>query len=110
MPVLVQRPEFIQDVLDRVEWLVHHRPEEQLDHFFVALAVVREQIARAPLQGAPLRQDERYVLRLRLFLRPLPYLVYYAHPKTEPMAEIYLVHLYGSGQDRPEADMSMWPW
>ena len=110
MPVLLSRPAFNRAVLDRVEWLATNRPEEQLDHFLGALAIVREQIARAPLHGTPLQRDDRHVLRMRLFPRPLPYLVYYAHPRSEPIAEIYLVRLYASGQDRPEADMSTWPW
>lgn len=93
-----------------MEWLAENRPAEQLDEFLSALALVREQIERAPLQGPPLQQDERHVLRLRLFSRPLPYLVYYAYRKREPIAEIYLVRLYGSGQDRPELDLSAWPW
>lgn len=110
MPVVVQRPEFIADVLGRIEWLAQHRPEEQLDHFLAALAIVRRQVERAPLRGAPLREDERFVLRQRLFPRPLPYLIHYAHRKGGPIAEIHLVRLFGSGQDRPEADMSTWPW
>lgn len=97
-------------VAERIEWLAENRPQEQLDNFLGALAVVREQIARAPLQGPPVTHDEHHVLRLRLFPRPLSYLVYYAHPKVEPIVEIYLVRLFGSGQDRPEADMSRWPW
>lgn len=97
-------------VAERIEWLAENRPQEQLDNFLGGLVVVREQIARAPLQGPSLQEDERHVLRLRLFPRPLPYLVYYAHPKVEPITEIYLVRLYGSGQDRPEADLSTWPW
>jgi len=111
VPVLVvERPEFIDDVFGRVEWLAQHRPEDQLDHFLAALAMVREQVARAPLRGAPVRQNDRYMLRSRLFPRPLPYLVHYAHPKAEPISEIHLVRLYGSGQDRPEIEMSAWPW
>lgn len=108
MPVLVPRPAFSRAVLDHIEWLATNRPEEQLDHFLGALAIVREQIARAPLHGPALQQDEQYVLRMRLFPRPLPYLVYYAHRKSEPIAAIYLVRLYGSGQDRPEMDPSGW--
>lgn len=108
--MVVERPEFVADVLGRIRWLTEHRPEEQLDHFFGALAIVRGQIERAPLRGAPLRADERFVLRQRLFPRPLPYLVHYVHPRGDPIMEIYLVRLYASGQDRSEADMSTWPW
>lgn len=110
MPVLVQRPKFTADVLGRVAWLAEHRPEDQLDHFLAALAMVREQVARAPLRGAPVRQDGHAIMRLRLFPRPLPYLVYYAHRKIEPITEVHLLRLFGSGQDRPEIEMSAWPW
>ena len=106
MPAVIERPEFIADVLGRIEWLARYRPEEQLDHFLGALMIVRDQIARGPLRGSPLRQDERHVMRMRLFPRPLPYLVHYAHAKREPITEVYLVRLYASGQDRPGSDMS----
>lgn len=110
MPVLLPRRAFIRAVTEQVAWLAEHRPEEHLDHFLDALAIVQAQIERAPLRGSPQQQDERHVLRLRLFPRPLPYLVYYAHPRSDPIREIYLVGLYASGQDRPELDMSAWPW
>lgn len=110
MSAVVERPEFIADVLGRIEWLAQHRPEEQLDHFLLALALVQRQIERAPRQGAPLRQNERFVLRQRLFPRPLPYLLHYVHRTAEPITEIYLVRLYASGQDRPQVDLSQWPW
>lgn len=108
--LIVERPEFIADVRGQIGWLAEHRPEEQLDHFIGALTIVRQQIERAPLHGSPLQQNERYVLRMRLFPRPLPYLVYYGHPRGEPIAKIYLVGLYASGQDRPELDLAAWPW
>jgi hypothetical protein len=47
---------------------------------------------------------------MRLFPRPLPYLVYYGPGRERPLTEIYLVRLYGSGQDREDVDMSDWPW
>ena len=108
--MLRARPAFRQAVVERIEWLAENRPEEQLDHFLGALAIVRAQIERSPLLGPVLQEDDRHVMRMRLFPRPLPYLVYYAHAKREPITEIYLVRLYASGQDRPEVDLSEWPW
>lgn len=111
MPVLLlPRPAFIRAVNERIEWLAENRSEEQLDSFLAGLTQVREWIARNPRAGPPIREDERHVLRMRLFPRPLPYLVYYGHAKRETIAEVYLVRLFGSGQDRPEFDMSEWPW
>lgn len=104
------RPAFIADVRGRIEWLAEHREEEQLESFLTGLASVRAAITRDPRAGAVVREDERYVVGLRLFPRPLPYVVYYAHEKTQRVAEIYLVRLFGAGQDRSGFDLSDWPW
>lgn len=110
MPVLHPRPAFIQAVNERIAWLAENRDEEQLDHFLAGLATMRERIERTPEAGPPLQWSDAQVLRMRLFPRPLPYLVYYGHLRVRPITEIYLVRLYGSGQDRDELDMSEWPW
>ena len=110
MPLLLPRPAFVAAVNERIVWLAEHRSEDQLDNFLAGLAFVRERIERHPGAGPPLRQDPTHVVRMRLFPRPLPYLVYYGHPLAHPIEEIYLVRLYGSGQEREELDMSDWPW
>ena len=110
MPVLLPRPAFIRAVNTRIAWFGENRSEEQLDTFLVALAAVRERITQNPQAGPILKQNDQHVLRMRLFPRPLPYLVYYGHNKSEPFTEAYLVQLYGSGQCRPDFDMSEWPW
>ena len=79
MPFLLPRPAFVAAVNERIAWLAEHRSEDQLDNFLAGLAFVRERIERHPEAGPPLRQDPTHVVRMRLFPRPLPYLVYYGH-------------------------------
>lgn len=110
MVALSPRPAFLRDVTQRIEWLGENRSEDQLDNFLAALARVREAIAQNPQAGPIVKQDPRYVLRMRLFPRPLPYLVYFAHYRGDRVAAVFLVRLFGSGQDRPDFDMSEWPW
>ena len=111
MPVVViPRPAFIRAVSDRLAWLGENRSEEQIDNFVAGLASVRERIANNPQAGPILREDAEHTLRMRLFPRPLPYLVYHGHARTSPVTEVYLVRLYGSGQAREDFDMSEWPW
>lgn len=94
----------------RIRWLAESRDEEQLDNFLSEVGEVRRRIARHPEAGPPVRTDPAHVLRMRLFPRPLPYLVFYGHRPEHPLTEIYLLRLYRSGQDREDADMSEWPW
>jgi hypothetical protein len=107
---LLPRPAFISAVNECIAWLGENRPEDQLDHFLFGLTWVRDRIAERPGAGPIVRQDAHHVLRLRLFPKPLPYLVYYAHPRRDPLPELYLVRLYGSGQRRQRLSMSGWPW
>jgi plasmid stabilization system protein ParE len=110
VPVLLLRPAFIAAVNQRIAWLAENRTEEQLKSFLSGLADVRRRIEQNPEAGPPLRRSGTHVLRMRLFPRPLPYLVYYGHGRQRPLTEIYLIRLYGAGQDREDVDMSDWPW
>ena len=109
MPTLLPRPAFIAVVNERIAWLAENRNEEQLDNFLSGLAEVRRRIEQSPEAGPPVRKDTTHVLRLRLFPRPLPYLVYYGRRLERPPTEIYLFRLYGSGQHRAKLDMAEWP-
>jgi len=108
--VLLPRPRFVAAVVGRIAWLGEHRGEEQLEHFLSGLDSVRKRIEQRPEAGPPLKWSETHVLRMRLFPRPLPYLVYYSPALTKPVTEVYLVRLYGSGQRHEDFDMSEWPW
>lgn len=110
MPILLPRPAFIAAVNERIAWLAENRTEEQLENFLSGLSDARRRIEQSPEAGPPLKRSRTHVLRMRLFPRPLPYLVYYGHAREQPPTEIYLIRLYGSGQDREDFDMSDWPW
>lgn len=111
MPVVLRpRPGFIHAVRQRIEWLAENRDEEQLDGFLNGLSEVHRRIEQDPEAGPPLKSSATHILRMRLFPRPLPYLVYYGHERRQPVNEVYLVRLYGSGQDREDLEMSEWPW
>ena len=110
MPVLLLRPAFIAAVNERIAWLAENRSEDQLGNFLSGLADIRRRIEQSPEAGAAMKRSNTHVLRMRLFPRPLPYLVYYGHARERPLTEIYLIRLYGSGQDREDFDMSDWPW
>jgi plasmid stabilization system protein ParE len=101
---------FRAQVAERLAWLAEHRAEEQLEHFAIALEQLRRSIGRYPAAAPVVRRDERHVLRYRLFPRPLPYLLYYGHGSADPIREVILLALFGSGQDRAEVDRSEWPW
>jgi plasmid stabilization system protein ParE len=110
VPILLLRPAFIAAVNERIEWLAENRTEEQLENFLSGLADVRRRIEQNPGAGPPMKRTNTHVLRMRLFPRSLPYLVYYGHGPDQPLTELYLIRLYGSGQDREDFDMSDWPW
>ncbi len=107
---LLVRPLFVEAVSAHLDWLAEHRAEEHLEHFLAGLRWARDRIEQNPAHGAIVRQDARHVLRMCLFPRPLPYLVYYAHQRTNRVSRVYLVRLFGSGQRRPRIAMSRWPW
>jgi hypothetical protein len=81
-----------------------------VDLFLSGLRSVRAGIARDPRAGRVLKQSATYTLRLRLFPRPLPYLVHCAHANSDPIRTVFLVRLYASGQRRAAVDMKEWPW
>jgi len=63
-----------------------------------------------PEASVILKQDARVVVRRRTFPMGLPYVVYYAHLRAEPIAVVYLTHLFHERQRRPEIDLGAWPW
>ena len=103
-------PAFLIALRTRLTWLAEHRDEEQIESFLTALESVRRRIARFPEAGPIVKRDTAHVLRLRLFPRPLPYLVYHGHAARRPIREVVMVGLYASGQQREATDMAEWPW
>ena len=101
---------FIRDVNERVAWLAQHRDADQLHRFVAGLEEVRRRIEDSPEAGATVRSSATNVIRMRLCTPPLPYLVYYAHPRSRPVRRAFLLRLYASGQRREETDLSEWPW
>lgn len=111
--ILLPRPTFVRAVRRRLEWLGENRNEEQIENFLSGLNIVRDRIVVAPFAGPMVQEDAQHVLRMRIFPRPLPYLLYYGHEhvgEPDQLREIYLIRLYGSGQAREHIDMSEWPW
>ncbi len=110
MPVVHPRPAFEAAVTERIAWLGEHAPEEWLDSFLSALATLRHDLEQFPEASVILKQDARVVVRRRTFPMGLPYVVYYAHLRAEPIAVVYLTHLFHERQRRPEIDLGAWPW
>ena len=110
---MLPRRAFIRAVSARLAWFGENSNEEQIESFLSALNIVRGRIATAPLAGPIVKEDVGHVLRRRIFPRPLPYLGYHGHTRARAareITEVYLVRLFGSGQDREDIDMSGWPW
>ncbi len=91
---------FVADARATMAWLQENRHEDQVDSFLLALRILRARIARYPEAGAILRQDGAVIVRVRLFPRPLPYLVHYSHAATRPVNEVFLLRIFGAGQRR----------
>lgn len=109
------RPEFIEDLDRHRDFLVRHTAfsaEERLRHLdglYSAIDQVERQLARFPERGAPLRQDDRYVLRHWPLPGGLPYLVQYFNRRGRPVKEVWLARLWHHSQQRVEPDLAEWP-
>lgn len=110
MPVVHTRPAFEAAVTERIEWLAENAPEEWLDNFLSALATLRSDLGQFPEAWPIVKQDARVVVRRRAFPSGLPYVLYYAHLRREPLAVVYLTHLFHERQRRPAVDLRQWPW
>jgi len=108
--VVEARPAFEAAVVSRIVWLGEHAPEAWLDNFLAALETLRREIGSFPDAAPPLKQDARVVVRQRRFPAGLPYVVYYAHLREEPVRTVYLTHLFHERQRRPQIDLGEWPW
>lgn len=110
MAAVEPRPAFEAAVTERIFWLGENAPEAWLDTFLAALDTLRREIGSLPEAAPPLEQDARVVVRQRRFPAGLPYVVYFAHLREEPVATVYLTHLFHERQRRPEIRVRDWPW
>lgn len=111
MAVVEARPAFEKAVIARIAWLAENAPEEAwLDDFLAALEALRRAVALMPEAAPPLKQDGRVIVRQRRFPSALPYIVYYAHQREDPVTTVYLTHLFHERQRRPRIDLHDWPW
>lgn len=110
MAVVEARPEFEAAVTARIVWLGENAPEAWLDNFLAALETLRRDIGFFPEAAPPLKQDARVIVRQRRFPAGLPYVVYYTQLREDPVATVYLTHLFHERQRRPQINLRDWPW
>lgn len=77
-----------------------------LGRFEQGFAKVEELITRFPTIGAPVRRDERIVLRRWSFPDDIPFIVLYVHESRRPIREVWLVRLFHFAQERSHLDPS----
>lgn len=66
-----------------------------------------QRLAAFPASGPILQQNDRIVVR-ELIFRRLRYVADYAHRRRDPIGDVWLLALYGVGQDRIEPDADEW--
>lgn len=66
-----------------------------------------ERLERFPASGPVVQQDDRIVVR-ELIFRRLRYVAHYAHRRADPIGDVWLIALYGVGQDRIGPDPDTW--
>lgn len=111
MALVEPRPAFEGAITSRLAWLAENAPEAAwLDNFVAALETLRRDIAFMPEAGPLLKQDAHVAVRQRRFPSGLPYIVYYAHLREDPVRAVYLTHLFHERQRRPRIALRDWPW
>jgi plasmid stabilization system protein ParE len=98
---------FLQDVRRHREWLAGEGQPERIENLLQGIREVMERLGAFPASGPIVRQDDRIVVR-ELIFRRLRYVTHYAHRRREPIGDVWLLGLYGVGQDRPEPDPAAW--
>lgn len=110
MAVVELRPAFEAAVIARIQWLGKHAPEAWLDNFLAALESLRRDIGFFPEAAPTLKQDALIVVGQRRFPAGLPYVVYYAHLREDPVTTVHLTHLFHERQRRRQIELGDWPW
>lgn len=99
--------EFIQDLRRHRAWLADKGHADRIDNLLAGVREVIERLAAFPASGPVVQQNERIVVR-ELIFRRLRYVAHYAYRRREPIGDVWLLALYGVGQDRPEPDPENW--
>jgi len=99
--------DFLRDARRHEEWLVRSGRQEWLANLLTGIEEVAGLFRRFPAIGQVAAEDERVVLRWLPFRR-YPYIVWYVYRRREPIAEVWLVRLFGAHQDRPDPDATSW--
>jgi plasmid stabilization system protein ParE len=98
---------FIDDLRRHSEWLASEGQPERVENLLAGLREVIDQLARFPASGPIVQQDGRIVVR-ELIFRRLRYVAHYAYRRAQPIGDVWLIALYGVGQDRVATDPSAW--
>lgn len=98
---------FVQDVRRHRAWLAARGQPERIESLLDGVREVIQRLAAFPAAGPILQQNDRIVVR-ELIFRRLRYVAHYAHRRREPIGDVWLLALYGVGQDRIEPDPDEW--
>lgn len=98
---------FVQDVHRHRSWLAAQGQPERIENLLAGILEVMERLAAFPAAGPVIQESERIVLR-QLIFRRLRYVAHYAHLRRGPIGDVWLLALYGVGQDRPDPDPEAW--
>lgn len=98
---------FVKDVHRHKDWLASQGQPERIENLLRGIREVIERLGAFPAAGPIVRQNERIVVR-ELIFRRLRYVAHYGHLRGEPIRDVWLLALYGVGQDRMAADPDEW--
>ncbi len=96
---------FVDDTRRHTAWLSANGHDDWTDGLLVGIEEVAGRLARFPMVGPLVQEDERVVLR-KLIFRHLPYVAWYAYAK--PVGDVWLLRLFGAHQDRADPDSASW--
>jgi len=98
--------DFKADMHRQRAWLADNARPEWIEGLALGVKELMIRLARLPACGPVVTSDARIVVR-KIFLRRLPYVVWYAHRPAEPIGDITLLRLFGYGQSRPDPSSSV---
>lgn len=98
---------FVHDIRRQRAWLAAQGQPERIENLLAGVQEILQRLAAFPASGPIIQQSERIVVR-ELVFRRLRYVAHYAHRRREPIGDVWLLALYGVGQDRLEPDPDVW--